>query len=265
MTFADDFATEDKSLAEDYPSAFGITFTPQVSGIAIAVAGIALAVYGFINFVNPAQKKYEETAAKKTELQAQVAKLKTGDVELQIAQLEADLANKRVLRGQVMSMFTKEQDLETLLFDLNNFVAANQGVLMDYQPDPTTTVIDDASLGEGVKGKLKRQGVSLTLKGTFEETKKILQSLERLQPLLMVKTLNSTVEEKPTAILTSNRTAIIPQRQAEIKTQIKLDAIIALSEAELESAKKAAEEAEKAAKAKDAKAPAPAKPAEAKK
>jgi type IV pilus assembly protein PilO len=244
MTFADDFATEEKSLAGDYPSAFGITFTPKVTGIAIAVAGCALAVYGFINFVSPAQKKYQEAIDNQQKLQGQLAQIKTGDLQLKLAQLEADLVSQKALKTQVMSMFTKEQDLDTLLLDLNNFVASHQGILVDYQPEPSTTIVNDTSLGEGVKGKLKRQSISLTLKGTFTETKQILQSLERLQPLLMIQTISSTVEEKPTAILTSSRSELIPQKQAEIKTQIKLDALIPLTEAELESATKAAEAAE---------------------
>ena len=48
MTFADDFATEEQSLEGDYPTAFGITFTPVIMGVAIAVAGLTLAIYGFI-------------------------------------------------------------------------------------------------------------------------------------------------------------------------------------------------------------------------
>ncbi|MGL6338090.1 MAG: type II and III secretion system protein [Waterburya sp.] len=267
MTFADDFSTEEKSMAGDYPSAFGITFTPQVTGIAIAVAGFALAVYGFINFVSPAQKKYAEATTKKETLQGQLAQIKTGDLQLKLAQLEADLVTQKDLKTQVMSMFTREQDLDTLLLDLNNFVASNQGILVDYTPEATMTTVDDASLGEGVKGKLKRQSISLTLKGTFTETKQILQSLERLQPLLMVQTISSTVEEKPTAILASSRSELIPQKQAELKTQIKLDAIIPLSQAEIESAAKAAEEAAegKEGESKEGSKDSQAKPAEAKK
>ncbi|MGF1590322.1 MAG: type II and III secretion system protein [Pleurocapsa sp.] len=243
MTFAEDFATEEKSLEGGYPSAFGITFTPKVSGIAIAVAGITLAGYGLINFVNPAQKTYNEAATKKQELQVQLSQIKTGDLQLQLAQIEADLAETRALKTDVMSMFTNQQDLDTLLLDLNGFVAANQGSLIDYQPEGNATIVEDASLGEGVQGKLKRQGISLTIQGTFLETKEILQDLERLQPLLMVQTISSTVEEKPTAILTSGRSEVVPQTQAELKTQIKLDAILPLSEAEIETAKKAQEAA----------------------
>lgn len=244
MTFADDFA-EEQELGGDYPSAFGITFTPTIMGVAIAVAGIALAGYGFINFVKPAQEKYNQASVKQQELQGQLNQIKTGDLQLKLAQLQADLADEKVLRSRVLSMFTSQEDLETLLIDLDSFIAANQANLVQYQPDSNVSTIDDASLGEQVQGKLKRKGISLTIEGTFTETKQILQDIERLQPLLMVQSISSTVTEKPTAILTSSNSELVPSKQAELKTQIKLDAILPSSQAELEEAKKADEQAEK--------------------
>ena len=243
MTFADDFASEDQSLAGDYPSAFGITFTPMIMGVAIAVAGIALAGYGYINFVKPAQEKYQQASTKKQELQGQLNKIKTGDLQLKLAQLQSDLAQRQVLKSRVISMFTSEQDLETLLIDLDNFIATNQATLIQYQPDSNISTIDDASLGAAVQGKLKRKGISMTIEGTFTETKQILQDLERLQPLLMIQSISSTVDEKPTAIFASNNTEIVSKKQAELKTQIKLDAILPSSQAELERAKIADEKA----------------------
>lgn len=245
MTFADDFAT-DESMAEDYPSAFGITFTPVVMGVAVAVIGVALAAYGFINYVKPAQTQYEQASTKKVELQGQLDKIKTGDLQLKLAELQADLADKKVLKSRVLSMFTNESDLDTLLLDLNSFISSNQGALTQYQPDSNVSTISDASLGSEVQGKLKRKGISLTIEGTFTETKQILQDLERLQPLLMVQSISSTVSEEPTAILTSSRREIVSQQQAELKTQVQLDAILPLSQAELEAAKRADEAAEKA-------------------
>ncbi|MEM7592111.1 MAG: type II and III secretion system protein [Cyanobacteria bacterium P01_A01_bin.83] len=246
MTFADDFASDDQLMEEDYPSAFGITFTPMVIGIVIGVAGITLAIYGFIKFVKPAQTEYQNASSQKQELEAQLTSIKTGDLQLKLAQAQSDLAEKKVLKSRVLSMFTSENDLETLLIDLNNFIATNEGALTQYQPDSNVSTISDASLGAEVQGKLKRKGISLTFEGTFNETKQILQDLERLQPLLMVQSISSSVTEEPTAILTNNRSEIVPQKQAELKTQIKLDAILPLSEAELERAKKADQQAEQA-------------------
>jgi len=248
MTFADDFANDNQLMEEDYPSAFGITFTPMIMGVVIGVAGITLAVYGFIKYVQPAQAQYQETITQKQELEAQLNSIKTGDLQLKLAQLQSDLAEKKVLKSRVLSMFTSENDLETLLIDLNSFIATNQGALTEYQPDSNVSTISDASLGSGVQGKLKRKGISLTFEGTFNETKQILQDLERLQPLLMVKSISSSVSEEPTAILTGSRSEIVPQKQAELKTQIKLDAILPLSQAELEQAKKADQQAEQEAR-----------------
>lgn len=246
MTFADDFATDELGLEEDYPSAFGITFTPMVMGIAIAVAGVTLAVYGFMKYVSPAKEQYQQAVTQKQELQQQLNGIKSGDLQLKLAQLQADLAEKKVLKSRVISMFTNEEDLETLLIDLNSFIAANQAELIQYQPDSNVSVVSDASLGSQVQGKLKRKGISLTFEGTFNETKQILRDLERLQPLLMVQSISSTVTENPTALLTGNRSEIVPQKQAELKTQIKLDAVLPMSQAELEQAKKVDEQAEQA-------------------
>jgi hypothetical protein len=249
MTFADDFALDEKELEGDYPSAFGITFTPMVSGIAIAVAGITLAIYGFTRYVQPAKEEYQQKLTQKQELQQQLNSIKTGDADLKLAQLQADLEESELLKLRVLSMFTSEEDLETMLIDLNSFVASNQAELIQYQPDSNTSVVSDASLGEAVQGRLKRKGISLTIEGTFNETKQILQDLERLQPLMMVQSISSTVMEEPTGVLTTttgNQTLIVPETLAELKTQLKLDVILPMSQAELEAARKADEQAAQA-------------------
>jgi type IV pilus assembly protein PilO len=243
MTFADDFAAEGKSLEEDYPTAFGITFTPIVMGVTIAVAGITLAIYGFVKYVQPAQKAYKEALTQKETLQAQLNSIKTGDLQLKLAQLESDLAAKKVVKSRVLAMFTSENDLETLLIDLNSFIATNQGHLTQFKPETEVVTVNDASLGAEIQGKLKKKEISMAFEGTFNETKEILQDLERLQPLLMVQTINSTVKDKPTAILTGGNSSIVPQKQAELKTEIKLNAILPMSQVELEQAKKADEQA----------------------
>ena len=247
MTFVDDL-TVDKELESDYPSAFGITFTPIVSGIALAVLGIVGAGYIFMNMVRPEQEKYQQATTKKQELQGQLDKIKTGDLQLKLNQLQSELEAKKVLKSRVVAMFTSETDLATLLLDLNNFVIANQGELLEYQPDSKVTAINDESLGKNVKGKLKRKGISLSIEATFNQTKSILRDLERLQPLLMVKNISFQVNKKPTGILTSTQGEIVSGQEAKLKTKIKLDAILPASQKELEAAKKADEQAEQEAR-----------------
>lgn len=249
MTLADDFAAENRGLEEDYPTAFGITFTPTVTGIALAVLGVVGVGYIFINMVRPAQEQYQQASTKKQELQGQLEKIRSGDLQLKLAQLETELADKQVLKSRVISMFTSEEDLATLLLDLNSFIKAYQGELIQYQPDGSISTVEDGSLGQEVNGKIKRKGISLTIEASFNQTKSILQDLERLQPLLMIESISSTVSEKPTAILTSNRGEIVPQDEAELKTQIKLNAILPSSQQELEKAREIDRQAEVESKA----------------
>ena len=244
MTFADDFVNDELGGESEYPSAFGITFTPLITGVALAVIGIVGGMYIFFNMVKPVQEKYQQTKTKQQEVQAQLDRIKTGNLEAKLAELRNELAAKKLTKSRVLAMFTNVNDLETLLIDLNSFIAANQGLLIQYQPDSSPSTIQDSSLGAEVQGKLKRQGISLTVEGTFNQIESIIRDIERLQPLLMINNINFTVSEHPTAILTSSNSEIVPNVEAKLKTQIKLDAILPLSQSELEKAQKAEEQAE---------------------
>ncbi len=239
MTFSGDFLDEE-GLEEDYPSAFGITFTPIVSGIALAIVGIVGAGYIFMNMVAPAQEGYKSTEKQKAEKLAQLNQVKGQDYPKKIANLQSELEAEIVLKSRVISMFTNQDDLETLLIDFSNFIGANQGVLVRYSPDKDITIIDDNYLGESVKGKLKKKGISIQFKGTFSQTQAIINNLERLQPLLIIKNYESKVTDNPTAVLTSNRRKLVPKNPAILTTDLKIDAILPLSQKELEAAQKAA-------------------------
>ena len=59
MTFADDFLDEDKGLDGDYPSAFGVTFTPMVIGIVLGIFGLVGAGYIYTKVASEARTKYQ--------------------------------------------------------------------------------------------------------------------------------------------------------------------------------------------------------------
>ncbi|MDJ0746622.1 MAG: type II and III secretion system protein [Xenococcaceae cyanobacterium MO_167.B27] len=248
MTLSGDFIDEEQGLGEDYPSAFGITFTPVVSGIALAVVGVVGAGYIFMNMVTPAQESYSSIEKQKQEKITQLNQVKGNDYPQKIADLKAQLEAEQALKLRVIAMFTNQDDLETLLIDFSNFIATNKGTLVRYSPDSSATTIDDGSLGENVNGKLKRKGISVQFEATFAQTQKILQNIERLQPLLMIKSYESKVTKKPTVILTSNRRNILQTKEAVLTTNLKIDAILPLSQQELEQAKKADNQAKTEAK-----------------
>jgi cell fate (sporulation/competence/biofilm development) regulator YlbF (YheA/YmcA/DUF963 family) len=243
MTLADDFLNEDGSeLAEDYPTAFGVTFTPTVIGIVLAVVGVVGAGYIFMNMVKPALESYEQVKSQQQEKQDQIARLKSGDLQRQVANLNAELEEQQGLKSRVLSLFTNEQDLDTLLLDLSSFIAANQGKLINYTPDSNVVTIQDGSLGNEVNGKLKKTSISLEIEATFPQTQAILRDLERLQPLLVIQSYSSRVSEQPAAVLSVSTGELVPSKEAKLQTQLKLDAILPLSPQEQNQAEQQNEE-----------------------
>jgi type IV pilus assembly protein PilO len=243
MTLADDFISEDGSdLAADYPSAFGITFTPIVSGIALAVLGIVGAGYIFMNMVKPALESYEQVKSQQQEKQNQINRLKSGDIQQQIATLNGELQAEQQLKSRILSLFTNEKDLNTLLLDLSSFITANQGKLINYTPESSPVIIQDGSLGNEVNGKLKKTSIALEIEATFPQTQAILRDLERLQPLLVVQSYSSKVSQPPAAVLSVSTGELVPSKEAKLQTQLKLDAILPLSPQEQEQAEQQQEQ-----------------------
>lgn len=245
MTFANNFIDGDQSLDDDYPTAFGITFTPTVTCILLSVLGIVGAGYIYLNMVAPAQKASNTLKTQVKEKQAQLNQVKQPGYEQKVADLKAQIAEQKALKSKVISMFTNQNDLETLLIDINSFITANQGELIKYTPDRIISTIDDNSLGAEVQGKLKKKGLDLEIQGTFSQTQAILQDIERLEPLLMIKSYESQVTENPTAVLVSNQGQILGQETAILTTKLKIDAILPASQKELEQARKAEEKSTK--------------------
>ena len=239
MTFTKDFTDIDQSLDDDYPTAFGITFTPIVTCIALSIVGIVGAGYIYMNMVTPAQKAANQLKTQRNEKQAQLNQVKQQGYDQKVARLKAQIQEQKALKSKVIAMFTNQDDLETLLIDINSFIVANQGELIKYTPDRNISTINDNSLGTGVKGKLKKKGLDLEIKGTFSQTQAILQDLERLEPLLMIKSYQSKVTQKPTAILVRNQSQIVAENTAILTTKLKIDAILPLNQKELEQARKA--------------------------
>ena len=244
MTLAEDFLSDDdRGLGEDYPEVFGITFTPMISGIALAVVGIAGAIYIFMNMVAPAKESYQQVKTQVEEKQGQLDKIKSGDLDQQITNLNKQLQDRKALKSRVIALFTNANDLETLLLDINSFVTARGAKMINYRPDSQISVIQDGSLGSAVNGKLKRKSISLEIEGSFSQTQAILNDLERLQPLLIVKDYSSQVSKKAPVVLSVSQKALIPTKATTLKTRLNIDAILPLSQQELLKAREAEKQA----------------------
>jgi type IV pilus assembly protein PilO len=219
-----------------YPTVFGITLTPPVSGVLIALLGVAAAAYLGTNFVLPTWDQYQVLKADVEKKEGEIAQQ---EATLQkIEQVKAELEAAQQRQEDVLALFANEQTLDTLLYDLNQLISRrNAGVLAAtrnklrncpgwvrsqftdlrrtqnfeervgplvsradlqlFQPDPQSSgIVSDSSLGTNLNNKLKRQIVNVRFEGNFSQTQSILRSIERLQPLLVISDFQSTLGQQ---------------------------------------------------------------------
>ena len=222
MTVSGDFIPEDSGMQEaapEYPTAFGITLTPTVIGVLLALVGLGGALYLFLNVLQPALQRRSELAAevqsKRDALANQEAALQ--EVEKVEAELEAALAERRSVYG----LFSTEEQLDTLMIDLNRqIVPTNVGIedlrrqLIDAGLDPelvgarltlveplpdesgviTTEDLEESTYyTDQIVGKLRSQKIAVGIQGDFAQIQSIIRNIERLEPLLIIR--DFTLEE----------------------------------------------------------------------
>lgn len=238
MTVSEDFITDDtgdfQPAAPNYPVVFGQTLTPAVSGVLIALLGLAGTLYLILNLVLPTFQKYQELQASRNEKRALVEQKQV--VVQQTEQVRAQLAQAKQQNTEVLALFANEQTLDTLLLDLNRVVEAGNASpgrnfvrarLKRYVPaNATAEVITDGSLGAEVNNKLKRRIINVELEGTFEQTQAIIRNIERLQPLLLIRDYQSTLAQA-----TPNQQGRVGNA-GTITTSFQLQALIPASSAE---------------------------------
>ena len=243
MTVGEDFipVEEDQEFDEPiYPSAFGMTLTPPVSGVLIAILGLLAAVFLLINFLMP---KWQEQQALQTEITGLEDQVGQKEAQLKnIAALKGDLERAKQKKVDILSLFATETTLDTLLLDLNKLIEArNQGLkgdaikakLIKFEPNVEDSgIIEDGSLGEELDNKMKRQIVDVELEGTFAQTRLIMLNIERLQPLLLVENFKTEVDIQRIGP-DDEAMLVTPGQEPKITTTFTLHALVPLSAQEL--------------------------------
>ena len=221
-----------------YPSVFGITFNPIVSGLCIAAVGVGISGYMFMSYLQPQMAKNQELETKLAQTEDQIQQRKDNAKKIAIAEQSLDRANAQ--KEVVIGLFASDKKLDTLLLDLNKLVNIRQGELQTFKPDlpvpgvgsSGAAVVSDSSLGAALNNKIKRKGVQIEVKGNFEQVQSILRTIERLDQLLLVKDFKAEVDKTEQKILVNAQGRLVPQPEASIKTSFKIQALIPLSPAE---------------------------------
>jgi Tfp pilus assembly protein PilO len=238
MTFTEEF--EDRELEEfdEYPIAFGITFTPRNSGIAAAVLGLLGSFYLLFNWVMPAYNTLQQLQNDAAGKQQQVDQQKSGLGSAEFQKIESQLQQKQAIKQQILSLFAKEKDLSTILLDISNIFKSRNVKLISFQPQGLEpVVVSDGSLGSAVNNKLKRQTLNVKIEGNYTNTQEVIRDLERLQPLILLNSLNTQMEKEGSAVKVvstgNNKATIVPQGDKPVTTTFLLDVIIPLNAEEL--------------------------------
>lgn len=257
MTYADqDFLpVEGQEEAPNYPTAFGITFTPRVSGIVIGLMGLAGAAYLLVNLVQPTWQQNQELRQQKEQKQAQLVDKET--IRKQIQQKQQELVRVKQENQQVLSLFSNENSLNTLLLDLNSIVKTSNGTITSFTPEQGTgQVISDGSLGSQVNGKLKRKSFNIQMQGSFNEVLSIVRRFELLQSLLIFKDFKTELLDQQglvidpqsgksvSAVFKSENQKVVPGGKPDLKASFKLEALVPVSEQETKPAAPAAQPAQ---------------------
>ena len=222
MTFSDRYAP-DTVTGPAYPSAFGITFTPTVSGIALAVVGVAAAGWLALTFIGP---KFSEMQELRDSIAQKQANIQSKQQTVQNLQAIVARVNQAQTRNRdVRSLFSTQQALETLLLDLNRIIVASGAQLQRFVPDYATSgILTDSSLGPELNSKLKRQVTDVAFEGSFTQTLAIMQAIDRLQTVLVLRDFKMTLKPPGSGPNAANNT---------VSCSFKLYAYVPLTDEEL--------------------------------
>lgn len=267
MTAGGDFIPGEQAFDEvpEYPVVFGLRFTPAVIGILLALLGLGGAIALLVYLVSPEWETYQQLKTKVEQTEGELQQ--QANIKQQIDTAKKNLDDAKRQRDDVLTLFANEASLDTLLLDLNRQVdarnadlakrreqrlaqcpavvqqnlsefeekvgpIATQARMKTFTPQADkSTVITDSSYGAQVNGKLKRQVANVELVGNYEQTSAILQSIERLQPLLVLRNLSSTADEKSKGFIPySGFPNCVPDTQ--ITTKFQLEALLPLTDAD---------------------------------
>ncbi|BAC09895.1 type 4a pilus biogenesis protein PilO [Thermosynechococcus vestitus] len=218
MTLTGDFGGPPfEEPAPNYPTVFGITLTPVVSGVLIALVGLGAAVYLGSLLIAP---KLEEAAKLQQEIAQQENDLAQREVLLkQLNDAIAGLERAKQENRDVRSLFASQKALDTLLLDLNRLIVASGAQLNTFEPDSAASgIVQDGSLGPELNAKLKQQVTNVTIRGPFPSILQVMEKIDQQQNFLVINNLTmELVADQPGEVITTFKLmAYVPLTPEEI-------------------------------------------------
>jgi len=236
MTFTEEFVpVQDGGFdSPRYPTAFGVTFSPQLIGIFLGVAGLGLGLFLLLSRALPAWQSNRDRKAEVERKEIQLAEQKASleNREAVVAEKDSALAEF----DQVMSLFASDPALDTLLYDIGTSLPSPKELLTSFAPDGEIEVIEDGSLGEEVNGMLRRQSYSVSTEGSYQQTEDFIKRLERLTPLLRLTDFSTESETLVQQVNVGPFGNIeVTPKDPQLTTTLTLEALVQRSREEIEA------------------------------
>lgn len=244
MTMSGEFTPIDEQDFEsrpNYPTAFGVPLTPTVIGSVLGIALFGLAIYLFFLLVRPALQTRQQLSQEIEEKQDQLDNVAEREQQLQEARDRKATAEQ--LQQDVLALFATEENLDTLLLDLNERVqSVNAGIededrraVLSLFEVGESTIVTDSSLGEAVNGRIERRTYNVEMRGNYAQTQSILRNIERLQPLLLVRDFQSTLDTSERTLQVDLQGNLVPAGApvTRLTTSFDLDALLPVPPEEL--------------------------------
>ena len=108
---------------------------------------------------------------------------------------------------------------------MSSFANLSNIQMNSYVPSGQKQVLADDSLGSLATNNVQVKTYNLDVEGTFPQLQLFLQDLERLQPLLVIKNLNTSTVEPPTYLFENNK--LLNVGQPTLKTTVTVQAVFA--------------------------------------
>ncbi|MGJ3244586.1 MAG: pilus assembly protein PilO [Elainellaceae cyanobacterium] len=245
MTMSGEFTpiddNQDFEARRNYPTAFGVPLTPTVIGSVLGVALFGLAIYLFFLLVRPALQTRQQLSQEIEEKQDQLDNVAEREQQLQEARDRKAAAEQ--LQQDVLALFATEDSLDTLLLDLNERVqSVNAGIededrraVLSLFEVGESAIVTDSSLGEAVNGRIERRTYNVEMRGNYAQTQSILRNIERLQPLLLVRDFQSTLNTSERTLQVDLQGNLVPAGTpvTRLDTSFELDALLPVPPDEL--------------------------------
>lgn len=237
MTFSEEFqpGIEAGKAAgpTGYFEALGVQFTSTILGALLAIAGIGGggALWWFL--VKPLAAENDTLAQELQTKEGELQQKQAADKTAKLQELEAQLVQEKRISSEVLNSYGKDKQMQTFLLDLNRILVSSDIKLVSYEPTPEKPeFIADETYGAVAKDKLKRQTFNVQFENmTYAQMESMLESLDLLQPLIVLRNFSSDISERATYIYDKNK--LIPKTPTKLGVSFVVDALIAPTPEEL--------------------------------